>query len=166
MQPQGGLTFGELCEYRLCCYLRGNRMSKAAAVLEVHALSTLLAIYATKALHRARTQESTSHDMNVAHLIACQLQEVIEFIPRRVTRTFCIRGGESIREFQIHPKVSKQLAHTQICHITYWMRSIQNGVIECNKLISRVVTRKPSPPKVSGHNVNPHPKILDGSPCT
>ena len=67
-------------------------MSKAAAVLEVHALSTLLAIYATKALHRARTQESTSHDMDVAHLIACQLQEVIEFIPRRVTRTFCIRG--------------------------------------------------------------------------
>ena len=42
------------------------------------------------------------------------------------------------------------------------MKAIQNSVIECNKLPSNTITGKPPPPIVSDHNVNPHPKKLDG----
>ena len=42
------------------------------------------------------------------------------------------------------------------------MRSIQNGVIACNKCYHMPSLK--SPPKVSGHNVNPHPIISDRTP--
>ena len=58
---------------------------------------------------------------------------------------------------KIHPKISKKIAHTQKYQINYLMRSIQNFIIECNKLRSHSITGKP--PKVFDHNVNPHPKF-------
>ena len=71
---------------------------------------------------------------------------------------------EIMKEIVVNSNVSIELAHTQKYQMNYLMRSIQNGVIECNKLLSRAMTGKP--PKVSGHNSNPHPKLLDGPPRT
>ena len=68
----------------------------------------------------------------------------------------------TIHELQNSPKSIKKLVHAQKYKINYSKRSIQNGVIECNKLLSHNITGKP--PKISGHDANPHLKISDRPP--
>ena len=53
--------------------------------------------------------------------------------------------------------------------MNYLMRSIQNGVIECNKLLSRAITGSPakyieSQSESSPKNTRQTPQISDGAP--
>ena len=87
----------------------------------------------------------------------------LHFTPRGVNQKFCIRGewGSSASS-KIRPEVSKTFANTQKYKINRSMRCIQNGRIECNKLLSRTITGK-RPIRI-GHSANLHPKISDGPP--